>query len=162
MINMNEVTLVGNLTKDPEIKETKNGRMAVLSIATNRRYRNKDTNEIQEVPQYHRVNVFNEHFIALAESYLQKGSHCLVRGSLEHRSYEDADGIQKNISEVVIRVYNGEIQLGNRPEGTTGNDNNSGNSNNNNNNRNNNNHDDRSNNNQSSGFDDDMDDDVPF
>lgn len=165
MISVNKVTLIGNLTKDPEIKTTANGRMARLSIATNNRYRDKETNEIVNKAQFHEVVIFNEHFVGTAESYLRKGSQCMVEGSLEHRSYEDSDGNRKYVSEVIIRAFGGELQLGARPEASNSDDsdngsyNNSGNDRgNNNNNRSNNNNYNNNNNNA-----DDMDDDdIPF
>lgn len=116
MVSINKVQLMGNLTQDPEIKATANGRLARLSLATNRRFRDKD-GEMQNAAQYHTVVVFQERLVDLVESYCTKGSQILVEGSLEHRTYNDQDGNKKYITEVVIRPYGGEIQLGNKAQG---------------------------------------------
>jgi len=116
MVSINKVQLMGNLTQDPEIKTTTNGKLARLSLATNRRFRDKN-GEMQNVAQYHTVVVFQERLVDLVESYCTKGSQFLVEGSLEHRTYDDQDGNKKYITEVVIRPYGGEIQLGNKAQG---------------------------------------------
>lgn len=114
MASVNKVILLGNLTRDPEFKDLTNGRLVRLGVATNRRYRDRETNEMKDVPQYHTVVVFNEQIVKFVEDYCTKGTEVYIEGSLEHRSYEDADGVKKNISEVVIRPYSGELQLGAR------------------------------------------------
>ena len=167
MISINKVQLCGNLTRDPEIKETANGKLARMSIATNRRYRDRD-GQMQDAVQYHDVVVFQERLVSVIESYCEKGTQVLVEGTLEHRSYEDKDGIKRNVSEVVIRPYGGELQLGNKSQNA-----NAGN------NRSENNSRDRDDNrgrdenrgrnehrggnsNSRNNYDDDMDDDIPF
>ena len=117
MLSINKVHLIGNLTRDPEIKDTANGRLARLSVATNRRYRDKETGDMVDAAQYHEVVVFQDRLIDTIESYCQKGTQVSVEGTLEHRSYEDKDGIKRYVTEVVIRPYGGEFQLGNRPDG---------------------------------------------
>lgn len=119
MLSINKVHIIGNLTRDPEIKETANGRLARLGVATNRRYRDKD-GQMQDATQYHDVVVFQDRLISVIEDYCQKGTQVSVEGTLEHRSYEDKDGIKRNVSEIVIRPYGGEFQLGNRPGGSDG------------------------------------------
>lgn len=116
MISINKVQLCGNLTRDPEIKESANGKFAKLSIATNRRFRDRE-GQMQDAVQYHDVVVFQERLVTVIESYCEKGTQVLVEGSLEHRSYDDKDGIKRYISEVVIRPYGGELQLGSRAQG---------------------------------------------
>lgn len=119
MVSINKVQLLGNLTKDPEIKETANGKLARLSLATNRRYRDKE-GQMQDATQYHDIVVFQERLVEVIESYCEKGTQIFVEGSLEHRSYDDRDGNRKYVSEVVIRPYGGELQLGNRAQGGEG------------------------------------------
>ena len=158
MISVNKVHLVGNMTKDPEIKTTANGKMARFSLATNRRYRDRETNEMKDATQFHDVVVFNEHYVGLIEGYCRKGTQVLVEGQLEHRTYDDKDGNRRYITEVVLRAYASDFQLGNRPSGEQGNSDNQSNNNNNNNNQ--------SNNQSGGGYqnnrDDDYDDEVPF
>ena len=118
MLSINKVHIIGNLTRDPEIKETANGRLARLGVATNRRYRDKETNEWVDATQFHDVVVFQDRLIDVIENYCVKGTQVSVEGTLEHRSYEDKDGIKRNVTEIVIRPYGGEFQLGQRAGGS--------------------------------------------
>jgi len=115
MLSINKVHIIGNLTRDPEIKDTQNGRLARLGIATNRRYRDKDSGQMVDAPQYHDVVVFQDRLIDVIENYCVKGTQVSVEGTLEHRTYEDKDGIKRKVTEIVIRPFSGEFQLGNRP-----------------------------------------------
>ena len=120
MLSINKVHIIGNLTRDPEIKDTTNGRLARLGVATNRRYRDKESGQMVDAAQYHDVVVFQDRLIDVISDYCVKGTQVSVEGTLEHRSYEDKDGIKRNVTEIVIRPYGGEFQLGNRPGGSDG------------------------------------------
>lgn len=188
MLSINKVHIIGNLTRDPEIKDTANGRLARLGVATNRRYRDKD-GQMQDATQFHDVVVFQERLIDVIENYCEKGTQVSVEGTLEHRSYDDKDGIKRNVTEIVIRPYGGEFQLGNRAGGAGGGDRDGGRGNDRGGNRGNDRNDNRGgnrgggrdydddrrndrNDNRNSGggnrgggrgnYDDDMDDDIPF
>lgn len=188
MLSINKVHIIGNLTRDPEIKDTANGRLARLGVATNRRYRDKD-GQMQDATQFHDVVVFQERLIDVIENYCEKGTQVSVEGTLEHRSYDDKDGIKRNVTEIVIRPYGGEFQLGNRAGGAGGGDRDGGRGNDRGGNRGNDRNDNRGgnrgggrdydddrrndrNDNRDSGggnrgggrgnYDDDMDDDIPF
>ena len=95
---MNKVILVGNLTRDPELTETPNG-VAVcrFSIAVSRDYANSDGTRETD---FFNITVWR----GRAENcgkYLKKGNKVAVVGSLQNRSYEDKDGIKRNITDVV-------------------------------------------------------------
>jgi single-strand DNA-binding protein len=95
---MNKVWLIGNLTKDPELSETPNG-LAVckFSIAVSRDYSNSEGTRETD---FFNITVWR----GRAEScgkYLRKGSKVSVVGSLQTRSYEDKDGIKRNVIDVV-------------------------------------------------------------
>lgn len=123
MISFVKVIAVGNLTRDPEIKSTDRGKFARLSIATNRRYRDRNTNEIKELPQYHNVVVFNERLIeAVIEPHCRKGQQVHIEGALETRSWDDEAGNKRYATDIVLRAFNGELQLGSRPNGNSGGD----------------------------------------
>ena len=99
MASENSVTLVGNLTKDPELRYTATGRgVASFGLAVNRRY--QQNGEWQE-----QVSFFN--IVAWADlgenaaASLTKGSRVIVTGRLEQRSYETKDGEKRSITEVV-------------------------------------------------------------
>ena len=95
---MNKVILVGNLTRDPELTETTSG-VAVcrFSIAVTRDYANSDGNRETD---FFNITVWR----GRAENcgkYLKKGNKVAVVGSLQNRSYEDKDGIKRNITDVI-------------------------------------------------------------
>ena len=89
----NTITVIGNLTKDPELRYTQGGTaVANLSVAVNRRVRNKDTNEWEDkLDGYFDVNIWRDHAENVAES-LNKGDRVVVIGRLTKRSWEDKDG----------------------------------------------------------------------
>lgn len=95
---MNKVYLIGNLTRDPEVSTTNSGiSVCRFAIAVNRTYTSSDGN--REV-DFFNVTVWR----AQAENcgkYLKKGSKVAVCGSLQNRSYEDKDGIKRNVTDIV-------------------------------------------------------------
>lgn len=110
--SLNKVTLLGNLTKAPEIKTFGNGGMvANFTLATSDQWKDKTTGERKERTEFHRVNVTNTHLVTLCENYLRKGSKIWLDGALETRKYTDKDGVEKYTTEVVLRPYRGEILL---------------------------------------------------
>ena len=95
---MNKVILVGNLTRDPELSETPNGvPVCRFSIAVSRDYAN--SNGTRET-DFFNITVWR----GRAENcgkYLKKGNKVAVVGSLQTRSYEDKDGIKRNVIDVI-------------------------------------------------------------
>ena len=96
MASINEVTVVGNLTRDPELRFTQAG-LAVCnaSVAVNRRWQNKTTQEWEEKVSYIDVTVWGVHGQNVAES-LRKGDRVFVNGRLEQRSWEDDAGNKRS------------------------------------------------------------------
>ncbi len=93
------VTLVGNLTKDPELRYTQSGRgIANFGIAVNRRY--QQNNEWQEEVSFFNVVAWGDLGENAAAS-LSKGNRVVVTGRLQQRSYETRDGEKRNVVEVV-------------------------------------------------------------
>lgn len=100
MASVNKVILVGNLGRDPEVRTFPNGdRVANVTIATTDRWKDKQTNEMREATEWHRV-VFNMRLAEIAEQYLRKGSQIYVEGSLRTRKWTDKDGIEKYTTEI--------------------------------------------------------------
>jgi len=98
-MSVNKVILVGRLGKDPELRRTQQGvSIATFSIATDRRYKDRDGNPVDET-QWHRVVVWAAQ-AETCERYLNKGRQVYVEGRLQHRSYEK-DGATKYSTEVV-------------------------------------------------------------
>jgi len=115
--SVNKVILIGNLGKDPDIRATQNGnRVASFSLATSESW--KDQNgERKERTQWHRVVIFNDGLVGIAERFLRKGSKVYIAGQLENRKWTDDTGRENISTEVVLRQFNGELTLLERIEG---------------------------------------------
>lgn len=97
----NSVNLIGNLGMDPEIKELENGKkLARFSIATNELYKDSEGNKKKETA-WHQVVAWDGN-ATIAEKYLKKGREVALQGRLSHRSYEDKNGQQKYITEIIV------------------------------------------------------------
>lgn len=117
--SVNKVILVGNLGRDPESRTMANGGKVVsFSVATSETWNDRASGERKEKTQWHRVAIFNERLGEIAEKYLKKGSSVYVEGSLESRKFTGQDGQEREITEVVISRFKGELTLlGGRGEG---------------------------------------------
>ena len=101
--SINKVILVGNLGRDPEIRTLNSGdRVANLSIATSETWRDRNSGERKERTEWHRVVIFNDNLVKVAENYLRKGSKVYIEGALQTRKYEQG-GQEKYSTEVVGR-----------------------------------------------------------
>ena len=101
MSNGNSVTLVGNITRDPELRFTPSGQAtATFGLAVNRRWQNRNTNEWEEATSFFNVVCWREQAENASES-LAKGSRVIVTGRLEQRSWETQDGEKRSKIEVV-------------------------------------------------------------
>jgi single-strand DNA-binding protein len=110
--SVNKVILVGNLGRDPEIRSTQGGtRVANLSLATSDSWRDKNTGERREKTEWHRIVIFNENLVKVAEQYLKKGSKIYVEGALQTRKYTDQSGVEKYSTEVVLQGFRGELTM---------------------------------------------------
>jgi single-strand DNA-binding protein len=99
MANFNKVFLMGNLTKDPELRYTPQGTAVLnLRLAVNRKFRNKNQ-ELKEETCFITVVVWNKQ-AETCNQYLHKGSACFVEGRLQSRSWEDNTGQKRNVIEV--------------------------------------------------------------
>ncbi len=97
----NNVTLIGNLVDDPELRFTPSGvALAKLRFAVNRRWKGKD-DEWQEDTSFFTGTVWREQAEAVAES-LQKGTRVIVTGRLEQRSWETETGDKRSVVEIQI------------------------------------------------------------
>ena len=101
MANGNVVTLVGNITRDPELRFTNTGQAtASFGLAVNRRWQNRQTQEWEEATSFFDVVCWREMAENAAES-LARGSRVIVTGRLEQRSWETAEGDKRSKVEVV-------------------------------------------------------------
>jgi single-strand DNA-binding protein len=100
MASVNKVIIVGNLGKDPEMRTfPSGGRVCNVTIATTERWKDKNSGEMKELTEWHRV-VFNDRLAEIAGEYLRKGSQVYVEGSLRTRKWTDAQGVEKYTTEI--------------------------------------------------------------
>jgi single-strand DNA-binding protein len=110
--SVNKVILIGNLGRDPDVRSMQNGgKVCNLSLATSESWKDKQSGERREKTEWHRVVLFNENLVSVAERYLKKGSKVYIEGQLETRKYQDKDGAEKYTTEVVLRQFRGELTL---------------------------------------------------
>jgi single-strand DNA-binding protein len=110
--SVNKVILVGNLGRDPEARNMQNGGKVVsFSVATSESWSDRASGERKEKTQWHRIAIFNEKLGEIAEKYLRKGSKVYLEGQLESRKYTDKDGQEREITEVVLSRFRGELTL---------------------------------------------------
>lgn len=110
--SVNKVILVGNLGRDPEVRSMQNGgRVCNLSLATSESWRDKDSGERREKTEWHRVVIFNERLLEVAEKYLKKGSKIYIEGQLQTRKWTDQSGVEKYSTEVVLQRFRGELTM---------------------------------------------------
>lgn len=99
--SLNRVTLIGNLTRDPELKYTPQGTpVCSFAVATNRSWTTA-TGEIKEDVQYHRLVAWQK-LAELCGKLLTKGKKVYLEGRITYRSYVGKDAVQRNITEIVL------------------------------------------------------------
>jgi single-strand DNA-binding protein len=106
---VNKVILVGNLTKDVEYKHASTT-IALLNLATNESWTDKQTGEKKSKAEFHRVVIFGVLADVCQKLQLRKGSKLYVEGQLTHRSYEQ-NGQKKYVTEVKLSGFNSALQL---------------------------------------------------
>ena len=110
--SVNKVILVGNLGKDPEVRNTQGGlKIVSFTVATSESWNDKASGERRERTEWHRVVIFNERIGGVAEQYLRKGRKVFVEGVLRTRKWTDQEGQDKYTTEVVIEQFRGDLQL---------------------------------------------------
>lgn len=110
--SVNKVILIGNLGKDPEVRNSpEGGKIVTFSIATSESWKDKATGERKDKTEWHRVVVFNEKIGEVAERYLRKGSKVYLEGQLQTRKWTDQQGVERYMTETVIGRFRGELTL---------------------------------------------------
>ncbi len=110
--SVNKVILVGNLGADPEIRHTQDGRpIAHLRVATSERWRDRASGEMRERTEWHRVVIFSEGLVRVAEQYLRKGSKVYLEGQLQTRKWVGQDSVERYTTEVVLQGFNATLTM---------------------------------------------------
>jgi single-strand DNA-binding protein len=112
MASVNKVMLIGNLCADPEIKSFQSGgKIANLRIATNEKWKNKQTGAPEERVEYHSVVLQSDGLAGVAERYLRKGSKVYIEGQLRTRKWQDKAGADRYSTEVSVGVGGSLVML---------------------------------------------------
>ena len=98
--SLNKAEIIGNMTADPEIRETPNGqKVATFSIATNRKWKDKN-DQLQEETEYHSIVAWR--WLAdIIEKYTSKGKKVYVAWYLKTRTWEDKEWVKKSKTEII-------------------------------------------------------------
>ena len=111
-VSLNKVTLIGNVGKDPEIRNMQYGReVASFSIATSESWKDKTSGERKERTEWHRVVVFSQPLVTIIKNNVNKGSRLFLEGSLQTRKWTDQSGADKYTTEVVLQPYGGTMMM---------------------------------------------------
>lgn len=111
MFNLNRVEVIGNLTRDPELRFTPSGQaVASFAVATNRRYRDDNNNWVDSPPEYHEVVLWGK-LGEGASQVLKKGVRVFVAGRLQTRSWETSDGSKRYKTELIADTIIGPDQV---------------------------------------------------
>lgn len=113
---INKVVLIGNLGQDPEMRYMPNGgAVANITLATSETWRDKQSGEMKESTEWHRVVIFGK-LAEIAGEYLRKGSQVYIEGQLRTRKWKDQSGQDRYTTEVVVSVSGTMQMLGGRPQ----------------------------------------------
>lgn len=103
MASVNKVIILGRMGNDPDIRTTQSGNViANISVATAEKWKDKQTGNMQERTEWHRV-VFFSKLAEIAQQYLRKGSQVYIEGSLRTNKWQDKNGIDRYTTEIIAR-----------------------------------------------------------
>ena len=110
--SVNKVILIGNLGRDPEVRNFQNGgKVCNLRIATSENWKDRNTGERRERTEWHSVSILNEGLVRVAEQYLKKGSKVYIEGQLRTRKWQDKDGNDRYSTEVVQQGFGSTLTM---------------------------------------------------
>jgi single-strand DNA-binding protein len=110
--SVNKVILIGNLGRDPEVRNFQNGgKVCNLRIATSQTWKDRNTGERREKTEWHSVAVFSEGLVRVCEQYLRKGSKVYIEGALQTRKWQDQSGADRYSTEVVLQGFGAKITM---------------------------------------------------
>jgi len=99
--SLNRIQIIGNLTRDPEVRQTNNGlTVATISVATNYKWTNQQTGQPQEEVEFHSVVVWRK-LAEICGQYLKKGSKVYFDGRLKTRNWTDDAGVKHYRTEII-------------------------------------------------------------
>lgn len=119
MASVNQVTIVGNLGRDPEIRYAPSGdAIANIAVATTSKWKDKNTGDVKEETEWHRITFFGK-LAEIVGQYLKKGASVYVQGRLKTTKYTDKDGVEKYATNIIAETMQ---MLGGRQADDSGQD----------------------------------------
>ena len=110
--SVNKVILIGNLGRDPEVRSMQSGDKVVnMSVATSERWKDRNSGEMQERTEWHRVAIFDQQLVDVAERFLRKGRKVYLEGQLQTRKWTDQQGQERYTTEVVLSRFRSTLVL---------------------------------------------------
>lgn len=111
MSSLNQVSLIGNLGADPEIRTMGNGdKVANIRIAVSEKWKDKNTGEKKEKTEWVPIVIWGA-LVNVVESYLKKGSKIFVQGKYQTRKWQDQSGADRYSTEVVLQGFGGTLVM---------------------------------------------------
>lgn len=108
-MDLNRVTIIGNVGQDPDYHDMKNGeQLCKFGVATTRKWKDKASGEPKEQTQWHNVVIFNKYLVKLCKQFVQKGTRIFLEGESITRKYEK-DGTTHYINELTVPAVKGEL-----------------------------------------------------
>ncbi|SES76465.1 single-stranded DNA-binding protein [Oceanicella actignis] len=109
---LNRVELIGHLGADPELRTFQDGgRVANLSLATTEKWRNRQTGDVSERTEWHRITVRGDGLVGVVERFTRKGSRIYVAGKLQTRKWTDQQGAERYTTEVILAGFDSKLVL---------------------------------------------------
>jgi single-strand DNA-binding protein len=113
-MDLNKVMLIGNITRDPELRSTPSGQsVAAFGLATNRVWKDPSSGERKSAAEFHNIVAWRK-LAEICGQYLRKGSKVYVEGRLQTRSWQGQDGNKRYMTEVIMENM---IMLDRKPQG---------------------------------------------
>ncbi|AOX18716.1 single-strand DNA binding protein Ssb [Kozakia baliensis NRIC 0488] len=110
--SVNKVIIVGNLGRDPEIRNAQSGAKIVsFSVATSETWSDRQSGERRERTEWHKIVIFNDRLGEVAERFLTKGRKVYVEGQLQTRKWTDQSGQERYTTEIVLPRFGGELTI---------------------------------------------------
>lgn len=109
--SLNKVSLIGNLGADPEVRDMDSGdSVCNFSVATTETWKDAKGKK-QEKTEWHRIVIFNQPLVEIAQEYLAKGSKVYLEGSLQTRKWTDKEDVERYSTEIVLGNFNSKLVL---------------------------------------------------
>ncbi len=110
--SVNKVILIGNLGRDPEVRQTQDGDPIVnMSVATSETWKDRQSGERRERTEWHRVVIFDKYLADTAQRFLHKGSKVYLEGQLQTRKWTDQSGQERYTTEVVLGRFRSALTM---------------------------------------------------